>query len=78
MKKSLISLVGLNIAIAAITAAAFALASDRSGDNDLDAANEWELVEVSGWPGGFSLRLPPGWQLNELQGIDSYVGEIVG
>ena len=21
---------------------------------------------------------PPGWQLNELQGIDSYVGEIVG
>ena len=78
MKKSLISLVGLSIAIAAITAAAFALASDRSGDNDLDAANEWELVEVSGWPGGFSLRLPPGWQLNELQGIDSYVGEIVG
>ena len=27
---------------------------------------------------GFSLRLPPGWELNELQGIDSYVGEVVG
>ena len=22
--------------------------------------------------------LPPGWTLNELQGIDSYVGEVVG
>ena len=41
-------------------------------------ADEWKLVEASGWTGGFSLRLPRGWQLNELQGIDSYVGEIVG
>ena len=22
--------------------------------------------------------LPPGWQLKEMQGIDSYVGEVVG
>ena len=36
------------------------------------------MVEAAGWMGGFSLRLPQGWQLNELQGIDSYVAEIVG
>ncbi len=43
-------------------------------------APDWRAVEAPGWPGqpGFSLRLPPGWQLNELQGIDSYMGEIVG
>ena len=37
-------------------------------------------VEVPGWPSqtGFSLRLPPGWEFNELQRIDSYVGELVG
>ncbi len=27
---------------------------------------------------GFSLRLPPAWKVNELRGIDSYVGEVVG
>ena len=37
-------------------------------------------MEVPGWAyvPGFSLRLPLGWELNELQGIDSYVGEVVG
>ena len=37
-------------------------------------------MEAQGWESqpGFSLRLPPGWELNELQGIDSYVGEVVG
>ena len=41
---------------------------------------DWTLVEAPGWAyvPGFSLRLPPGWELNELQGIDSYVGEVVG
>ena len=42
---------------------------------------DWQLVEALGWPdrqAGFSLQLPPGWQLKELQGIDSYVGEIIG
>ena len=27
---------------------------------------------------GFSLMLPPGWTINELQGVDSYVGEVTG
>ena len=41
---------------------------------------DWRLVEAPGWESvpGFSLRLPAGWELNELQGIDSYVGEVVG
>ncbi len=41
---------------------------------------DWKVVEAPGWPSrtGFSLRLPPGWELNELQGPDSYVGEVVG
>ena len=41
---------------------------------------DWRKVEVPGWPSqrGFSLRMPPGWELNELRGIDSYVGEVVG
>ena len=41
-----------------------------------------ELIRVTapGWDDqtGFSLMLPPGWQLKEMQGIDSYVGEVVG
>jgi hypothetical protein len=43
-------------------------------------SGEWQLAKADGWDGGegFSLRLPPGWELHELQGIDSYVGEIVG
>ena len=37
-------------------------------------------MEAPGWSDqpGFSLLLPPGWALNELQGIDSYVGEVTG
>lgn len=35
----------------------------------------WQLTEASE---AFSLHLPPGWNLRELQGIDSYVGEIAG
>ena len=79
MKRWLIPLIGLTLALmtaGAITA--FALAGDGSGNDDQDVADEWKLVEASDWTGGVSLRLPPGWQLNELQGIDSYVGEIVG
>lgn len=40
----------------------------------------WKEVEAPGYPSqpGFSLKLPEGWELAELQGIDSYVGEIVG
>ena len=41
---------------------------------------EWRRVEAPGWPSqpGFSLRVPPRWELKELQGIDSYVGEVTG
>ena len=40
----------------------------------------WNEVEALGYPSqpGFALKLPEGWELRELQGIDSYVGEIVG
>ena len=77
-KQWLITLVGLTMALEAITGAGFALAGNESDNDDQDVTDEWKLVEASGWPGGFSLRLPKGWQLNELQGIDSYVGEIIG
>ncbi|MCI0438050.1 MAG: hypothetical protein L0177_02840 [Chloroflexi bacterium] len=41
---------------------------------------DWQFVEAPAGPDppGFSLRLPPEWTLRELQGIDSYVGEIMG
>ena len=40
----------------------------------------WRVVEARGWTSqtGFSLRLPRGWDLHELNGTDSYVGEVVG
>jgi hypothetical protein len=39
----------------------------------------WKEVEAPGWDSqpGFALKLPQDWELRELQGIDSYVGEIV-
>ncbi len=39
---------------------------------------DWHLAKVPSGEPRFSLWLPSGWQLNELQGIDSIVGEIVG
>ncbi|MDP3063005.1 MAG: BsuPI-related putative proteinase inhibitor [Chloroflexota bacterium] len=41
---------------------------------------DWQLVDLPGWVSqpGFSLILPPGWEARELQGIDSYVGEVAG
>ena len=47
---------------------------------DARPSTDWRLVEAPGWPSqpGFYLRLPPGWELNELQGIDSYGGEVIG
>ena len=47
---------------------------------DAQPGSDWTLAVAPGWPNqpGFSLMLPPGWTLNELQGIDSYVGEITG
>ena len=47
---------------------------------DVRPGPEWTPAEAPGWSNrtGFSLMLPPGWKLNELQGIDSYVGEVTG
>ena len=47
---------------------------------DARPSPDWRIVEAPGWPSqpGFSLQLPPGWELKELQGIDSYVGEVTG
>ena len=78
MKKQwLVALVGLTMALAAITCGGFVMGSSESDDPQVGISDEWDLVEVPGWPDGFSLRLPQGWILHELQGIDSYVGEIV-
>ncbi len=43
-------------------------------------APDWTLVNAPGWTSqpGFSLRVPTGWRVRETQGIDSYVGEVVG
>ena len=77
MKKWLITIAGLTMGLAAITSGSFALASHENDNSPPGITEEWDLLGVSGWPGGFSFRAPQGWQMNELQGIDSYVGEIV-
>ena len=71
-RKWLIPLLGLALALTTV-GAAFAINSGGSDDDDRGITGDWTLIEAYGWPGGFSLRLPEGWQLNELQGIDSYV-----
>ena len=40
----------------------------------------WTLAKVTGWPTqrGFSLRLPAGWEINELQSVDPYAAEVIG
>lgn len=45
-----------------------------------DLTEGWIDVEAPGWSSqpGFALKLPPSWELRELQGIDSYIGQIVG
>jgi len=40
--------------------------------------HDFEPVQVRSGSPSFSLLLPPGWQVEELQGIDSYVGRISG
>ena len=47
---------------------------------DVQPSPDWRVVEVPGQPnqGGFSMQLPPGWELDEVQGIALYEGEIVG
>ena len=40
----------------------------------------WTVAKVTGWPTqrGFSLRLPAGWEINELQSVDPYAAEVIG
>ena len=47
---------------------------------DAMSSPDWTPAEVSNPNSseGFTVMLPPGWELRELQGIDSLVGEIVG
>ena len=79
MKKWLMALAGLTMALATAGAvAAFTLGGDATHGQERVQKADWRVVEAVGWPGGFSLSLPPSWELKEVQGIDSYVGEIVG
>ena len=88
MNKWTIQLIGLTLLLAAAAACGGEPATDRTPTptataTPIDVAPaqvpaNWHLVAVPRGEPRFSLRLPPGWQLNELQGIDSIVGEIVG
>ena len=48
--------------------------------SSVQPAPDWRVVGAPGRPGQpvLSLQMPPGWELNELQGIDSPVGEVTG
>ena len=88
MNKWTIQLIGLTLLLAVVAACGGEPATDRTPTPISTATPtvvapaqvpaDWHLVEVPRGEPRFSLRLPPGWQLNELQGIDSIVGEIVG
>lgn len=47
---------------------------------DAQPQSDWRKVEVPGLPDqpGFAILLPFGWELYELQGVDSYMGEVRG
>ena len=51
---------------------------------DTRPAADWRVVEGPGWPSrpAFTLQLPPGWELNLLEGLgpdpSKVVGEVVG
>ena len=54
-----------------------------SGDSiywDVEPGADWMVVEVPGSPGeaGFSMLLPPAWELNLMRVVDGYVGEVLG
>ena len=83
IKKWLVSLAVLSLVLTtAIVIAAFSLTGDDSNSSgqsfEQSVPADWQLVEASPWSGGFSIYLPPGWELIELRGIDSYIGEIGG
>ena len=79
-KISPIKLMALAMVVLAL-AACTAFPTVRPRISSTQTPPAWTLVEAPGWGArypGFSLHLPPGWELYELQGIDSYVGEVVG
>lgn len=41
---------------------------------------DWRVVEGPSWPSrqGFSLQLPPGWELRVLEGLGPHPGKVVG
>ena len=47
---------------------------------DAQPSLDWKVVVAPSGPSRtkFSLRLPPGWKLNEFQGVDPHRGEVVG
>ena len=47
---------------------------------DAQPSSDWEVAVAPAGPSRtkFSLRLPPGWKLNEFQGVNPYKGEVVG
>ena len=56
---------------------------DVSGEQiyrDAQPGADWRMVEVPGRPGeaGFSMRLPPGWELSVMRVVDGYAGEVLG
>lgn len=65
------------------TISLFYLEGDEQTEKELDTIFtsfvnreliDWQRVDL----GDFTLQLPPEWKMNELQGIDSFVGEFVG
>ena len=47
---------------------------------DAQPAANWKVAVAPAGPSRtkFSLRLPPGWKLNEFQGVNPYRGEVLG
>ena len=57
----------------------FGLAACTPVAQPVSSPEDWATVNADRLSDrGFSLRLPPGWQLRALQGLDSYVGASVG
>jgi len=40
----------------------------------VSVSSDWKFIDKE----FFTVNIPPGWQFNESQGIDSYTGELVG
>lgn len=56
-----------------VVAIAVADCFKQDGEKEV-VQSSWQVVDA----GPFTVSLPPGWQFNKLQGIDSQIGEFVG